>query len=69
MMDAQDQLLAEVEAFLIKRKMSATEFGIAAVNSGHFVRNLRSGSNMKMETIRKVWKYLETEAGGGRGSD
>lgn len=65
--DMQERLLAEVETFLVKRKMSATEFGLSAVGTPNLVPRLRSGSNMKMETIRKVWKYLETEAQAGNG--
>jgi phosphopantothenoylcysteine decarboxylase/phosphopantothenate--cysteine ligase len=57
-------LLAEIERFLGRSGMSATKFGVASVNDGHLVRNLRRGLGVTLKTADRVRAYL---AGQGHG--
>src|SRR5262245_27699372 len=51
-------LLAEIEAFLSGTGLTATEFGIAAVNDGHLVANLRKGSSVTLKTADRVRAFM-----------
>ena len=57
-MDAQTQLLAEIEAFLPKRGIKETTFGRLAVNDGKFVQRLREGQNMTLATIKRAHDFI-----------
>jgi hypothetical protein len=56
-------LIAEVEAFLERHAMSATRFGLASVNDGHFVRELREGKDIKLSTAEKVIGFMAKHDG------
>ena len=43
-------LLAEIEAFLAKTGATPTKLGLAAVNDGHLVANLRKGHTVTLKT-------------------
>ena len=43
-------LLTEIEAFLAETGMTATKFGLAAVNDGHLVAKLRKGNSVTLRT-------------------
>jgi phosphopantothenoylcysteine decarboxylase/phosphopantothenate--cysteine ligase len=51
-------LLAEIEAFLARTGASPTKFGLAAVNDGHLVANLRKGHSITLKTADKVRAYM-----------
>jgi phosphopantothenoylcysteine decarboxylase/phosphopantothenate--cysteine ligase len=51
-------LLAEIEAFLAAGGVTATKFGLAAVNDGHLVANLRRGSSITLKTADRVRAYM-----------
>ena len=51
-------LLAEIEAFLAERGVSASKFGLAAVKDGHLVANLRKGNSVTLRTADKVRAYM-----------
>jgi phosphopantothenoylcysteine decarboxylase/phosphopantothenate--cysteine ligase len=55
-------LLAEIEVFLACSAVAATAFGIAAVNDGHLVGNLRKGTSVTLKTADKVRAYMAKEA-------
>lgn len=38
--------------------MSATTFGIEAINDGHLVRNLRNNMDMRTSTLDRVRLYM-----------
>src|SRR6516165_4568727 len=62
-------LLGEIEAFLAARSVTATKFGLAAVNDGHLVAKLRRGSGVTLKTADRVRAYMrahgeEARAGG-----
>jgi phosphopantothenoylcysteine decarboxylase/phosphopantothenate--cysteine ligase len=51
-------LLTEIEAFLAETGLTATKFGIAAVNDGHLVANLRRGASVTLKTADRVRAYI-----------
>src|SRR5262245_41173434 len=51
-------LLAEIEAYLARTGATATKFGLAAVNDGHLVANLRKGHSITLKTADKVRAYM-----------
>ena len=62
-------LLAEIEAFLAETGLSPTKFGLAAVNDGHLVANLRKGTSVTLKTADRVRGYMASQAPGGAGGD
>ena len=58
MSSASKSLLAEIEGFLAGSGLTATKFGVAAVNDGHLVANLRKGSSVTLKTADKVRAYM-----------
>src|SRR5262245_25165462 len=59
-------LLAEIEAFLSRTGASPTKFGLAAVNDGHLVANLRKGHSITLKTADRVRAYMQRSAHGQR---
>lgn len=51
-------LLDEIEAFLEAKDMSATAFGIKALNDPPFVAQLRAGRDIKMSTADRVREFM-----------
>ncbi|HEY7086250.1 MAG TPA: bifunctional phosphopantothenoylcysteine decarboxylase/phosphopantothenate--cysteine ligase CoaBC [Hyphomicrobiaceae bacterium] len=51
-------LLRDIEAFLVEFGVSPTKFGLAAINDGHLVKNLRDGASVTLRTADKVRAYL-----------
>jgi phosphopantothenoylcysteine decarboxylase/phosphopantothenate--cysteine ligase len=51
-------LLAEIQDFLARSGASPTKFGLAAVNDGHLVANLRRGHSVTLKTADKVRAYI-----------
>jgi hypothetical protein len=47
-------LLTEIEGFLAESGVSPTKFGLAAVNDGHLIKNLRGGASVTLKTADKV---------------
>jgi phosphopantothenoylcysteine decarboxylase/phosphopantothenate--cysteine ligase len=60
-------LLAEIEAYLARTGASATKLGLAAVNDGHLVANLRKGHSVTLKTADKVRTYMSLHTGGRAG--
>jgi phosphopantothenoylcysteine decarboxylase/phosphopantothenate--cysteine ligase len=60
-------LLAEIEGFLAKTGTTPTKFGLAAVNDGHLVANLRKGHSVTLKTADKVRAYMARHATPGKG--
>jgi phosphopantothenoylcysteine decarboxylase / phosphopantothenate---cysteine ligase len=63
MSSADKGLLTEIEAFLAGSGLTATKFGIAAVNDGHLIANLRKGSSVTLKTADKVRAYMARQRG------
>lgn len=51
-------LLHEIEAFLAKQGMSATNFGRLAVNDGKLVSRLRSSANVTLRTVDRARAFM-----------
>jgi phosphopantothenoylcysteine decarboxylase / phosphopantothenate---cysteine ligase len=51
-------LLSDIEAFLVEFGLSPTKFGLAAINDGHLVKNLRGGASVTLRTADKVRAYM-----------
>ena len=51
-------LLSDIEVFLVEFGVSPTKFGLAAVNDGHLVKNLRGGASVTLRTADKVRAYM-----------
>jgi phosphopantothenoylcysteine decarboxylase / phosphopantothenate---cysteine ligase len=51
-------LLNDIEAFLVEFGVSPTKFGLAAINDGHLVKNLRDGASVTLKTADKVRLYM-----------
>ena len=58
-------LLAEIAAFLAEQGVSASKFGLAAVNDGHLVANLRKGNSVTLRTADKVRAYMAEQRRSG----
>ena len=59
-MSIQKQLLAEIEEFLLSRRMAQTTFGRLAVNDGKFVARLQNGANVTVATLEKVRNFIRS---------
>ncbi len=57
-------LLREIEAFLAATGVTATKFGLAAVNDGHLVANLRKGSGVTLKTADRVRAFMRARCRG-----
>jgi phosphopantothenoylcysteine decarboxylase / phosphopantothenate---cysteine ligase len=62
MAQAAKTLLAEIEDFLSRSGATPTKFGLASVNDGHLVANLRRGHSITLKTADKVRAYMERHA-------
>jgi phosphopantothenoylcysteine decarboxylase/phosphopantothenate--cysteine ligase len=55
-------LLTEIEAFLAETGLTATKFGLAAVNDGHLVANLRRGNSVTLKTADRVRAFMRASS-------
>jgi len=51
-------LLAEIAAAQQRHRISDSAFGLAVLNDGHFIRNLKAGRRCWPETAKKVLDYI-----------
>lgn len=65
-MSIQEDLLAEIEAFLVSRDMPQTTFGRLAMNDGKFVTRVRSGGNMTLSTVERVRRFMRSAPAQGQ---
>lgn len=56
-----DPILAEIESFLAVSRITATAFGIRALNDPTLVRELRKGRECKRATRAKIQEFIKTE--------
>ena len=57
-MTSDEKLLSNIEQFLSKNEMSATQFGLAAMNDGKFVFFLREGRSPSLKTMDRVKAFM-----------
>ena len=60
-MTERDTLLREIDAFCEREGMTATRFGRAALNDGHFLRRLREGGNITLRTVERVRAFINAQ--------
>lgn len=53
-----EQFRSEVEDFIAKSGMDPTAFGLAVMNDGSFVFDLRRGRSCRVDTIDKVRAFI-----------
>ena len=57
-MTAREQLLSEIEAFLVKQDMRPTTFGRLAMNDTALVSRLRAGANVRLDTADSLRAFM-----------
>src|SRR6476646_1994530 len=55
------ELLGEIEGFLAQFGVTASKFGVTAVNDGHLVAKLRRGSSVTLKTADRVRAYMASQ--------
>lgn len=63
---AVQSLINEIEEFRDGTGMNPTAFGIATVNDGHFIHDLRNGRLPSLATIDKVRSFIRQHEKGRR---
>jgi hypothetical protein len=53
------KLLEEIEAFLVRTGMNATEFGLKAKGDGFIVGRLRNGKDVRTGTASELRRFME----------
>ncbi len=60
MISSTEKLLAEIERFLTRTGMNATDFGHQAVGDVAFVHRLRAGKDTRLKTADRVRAFMES---------
>ncbi len=53
-----NQLVCDVEAFLLATNMPPTRFGLDTVNDGKLVPKLREGKTITLETADRIREFI-----------
>ena len=53
-----EDLLTDIEAFMVRHELSATTFGQRANGDRHFVRQLREGRETRRSTEAKIRNFM-----------
>jgi hypothetical protein len=56
-----EKLLAEIEAYRAMADVDKTNFGIGALNDGHFITRLEHGRVPNLVTIDRVRAYIDSK--------
>lgn len=62
MIEARTQLLHDVEAFLKRTNMFASEFGRRVANNTALVTRLRNGLDVRLETADRIRRFMQEYA-------
>lgn len=57
-----DPILRQIEQYLRRTGVSATAFGVAALNDPALVNDLRNGRELRSTTRERVLAYIERES-------
>lgn len=57
-MTTRDALLAEIEAFLERSGVAASEFGRAVLNDTSLVKRLRDGADVRLSTADRIRAFI-----------
>lgn len=56
----EDELLAEIEAYIAQHNLSPTRFGVLSINDGHLVHQLRAGAlDIKASRINRIRAFMQ----------
>ncbi len=61
MSTAAERFLSEIDAFLIRRGMSPSAFGKAALNDPNFVADLRVGRKPNLGLVERVYTFIKAQ--------
>ncbi len=53
-----DDLLKEMEAFVIAHDFEDTPFGLAVMNDPNLLRDVREGRKLRRRTVRKIRDFM-----------
>lgn len=56
-----EQFVTDVEAFLTRSGMSATNFGREVVNDPNFMTDLRNGRDPKIGMVDRVYEFIRAK--------
>jgi hypothetical protein len=56
-----DEFLQDIEQFLDLHEMSASRFGVLALNDRDFVFRMRRGSDVRINTINRVREFMSRQ--------
>lgn len=51
-------LIQKIEAFMEATGLSEWQFGEAALNDKHLIRQLRSGRDLRMSTVERINRFM-----------
>ena len=57
-MNANQQLLAEIDTFLVMSGMAATTFGKRAANNSQVVERMREGGSITLKTADRIRRFI-----------
>jgi hypothetical protein len=57
-MNQKQTFLAEIEAFLVLSRMSASTFGHKVANDGKFVAEVRQGRSVRLDMADRVRRFI-----------
>ena len=53
-----DSLISRIEVFMDANGLSEWQFGEAAMNDKHFVRQVRAGRDLRLSTLTRVDRFM-----------
>lgn len=57
-MNIHDQLVKDIDAFLLRHGMYKTEFGVLALGNKHTVRRLHAGMGISSHRIAALYRFM-----------
>ena len=54
-----EELVEQLDLFLLKHGLSDTKFGILSVGDGHLMRRIRDGKTIRRSTVLKIRKFCQ----------
>ena len=52
------KLLKDIDAWRARHDVPETTFGVLAMNNGHLIPRMRAGTMPRLDTIKRVRKFL-----------
>jgi hypothetical protein len=58
MTNTRSKLINKIEKYLTSSGKSETAFGLAVINDGHLVRNIKAGRGISIDTADKITTFI-----------